>query len=83
MNQMKTPTPLPEILTALESITAALRSADRNRTILLHGRAIDLLKGRPLDCCERMILGKVLGRIRKVSGEGSIVKDLEVCLVAA
>ena len=83
MNKTKTTTPLPVILMVLESISAALSTADLDRTTRLHGQAVDLLRGRPLDCCERMILGKVLDRIRKVVGEGAIVKDLEACLLAA
>ena len=74
--------PLPEILTVLESISAALRSADQERTSALQGRARELLRSRPLDCGDRMILGKVLGRIRKAVGGLTFVQDLETVLPA-
>jgi hypothetical protein len=83
MNPPNATAALPEILAVLESISAALRSRDLDRTISLQERAIDLLQSRPLDACDRMILGTVLRRIRKNAGEGTIVKDLESCLLAA
>ncbi|HLY73289.1 MAG TPA: hypothetical protein VKU80_04155 [Planctomycetota bacterium] len=83
MNHPEATAALPEILALLESISAALRSRDLDRTISLQERAIDLLRGRPLDAGDRMILGTVLRRIRKNAGEGTIVKGLESCLLAA
>jgi len=83
MNQPRTPAPLPEILNVLESISAALRAADRDRSGELQSRAVELLRCRRLDCCERMILEKVLHRIRKAAGEASLVQDLESCVSAA
>ena len=83
MNHPKPTATLPEILSVLESISFALRSQDRDRTIALQERALGLLRGRPLDAGDRMILGTVFGRIRKIVGEGTIVKDLESCLLAA
>lgn len=83
MNALKTPTPLPEILTVLEAIAAALRQTDTASSAILQRRAFELLSGRSVDCCERMILGKVLGRIAKLVGGGSFVQAVESHLAIA
>jgi len=53
---------------------------DHERMPQLQGKALELLRSRPLDCCDRMILGKVLGRIRKIMGAIAFVQDLESSL---
>jgi len=82
MNDLKTPTPLPEILSVLESVTAALRSADMDRSRRLQARAAELLRSRSLDCADSMILSKVMSRIRRLCPHPSITGDLEACLTS-
>lgn len=68
----KMPTPLPEILVVLESITKALRSRDLEQATRLQSKALELLHGRPLDCGDRMILEKVFTRIRKAACSATV-----------
>lgn len=79
MNSLTT-TPLPQILAILESIAAALRSSDLHRCNALQGHALGLLKASALDCGDRMIIGKVVWRIRKVVGGLEFAKSLETLL---
>jgi hypothetical protein len=80
---MKHPTmPLPEILAVLESIAAALRSADALRVALLQQQASNALRARSLDCGDRMILDKVLGRIRRTVGGLAIAQHVESLIAA-
>ena len=76
----KIPPPLPEILAVLESVTAALRTSDLERSRQLQARAAQLIRYRSLDCCDSMIVGKVLARIRRICPHPSITVDLEACL---
>ena len=81
MNDFRPSTTLPEILGILESVTAALRSSDLDRSMRLQARAVELLRRRTLDCGDRMIVDKVIGRIRKVSPGSTLVLGIEECLV--
>ena len=68
MNQRTLPLPtLAEVLPVLESLTFALKTQDRGRSSDLRVRAQAILRSRPLDSGDRMILEKVLGRIRKAA----------------
>lgn len=83
MIQAKTPLPLPEILNLLESVTAALKAADVERSRQLQARAAELLRARTIDCGDAMILGKVMARIRTACPHPSITLDLESSLSQA
>ena len=76
----KIPAPLPEILTVLESVAAALRTSDLDRSRQLQSRAAELIRSRSLDCGDSMIVGKVMARIRRICPHPSITVDLEACL---
>jgi hypothetical protein len=80
MNDQRTPTSLPEILRVLESVAAALRSSDVDRSRQLQARAAELLRSRSLDCGDSLIVGKVMARIRRICPHPSITVDLETCL---
>ena len=82
MNQTKATLPLAEILTSMESVTSALRREDEEQTRHLQTRVIEQLRTRPLDSCDRMILGQVLNRIRKLMGSATFVRDVESRLSA-
>jgi len=83
MNTTPTETALTEVLRILESIAQALRSADLDASARLQAHAVEMLRRRRLDCADRMIVDKVMGRIRKASPGSTLVLGLEECLAAA
>lgn len=76
----KTPTPLPEILAVLESLSAALTSSDLERSRQLQARMAELIWSRSIDSGDSMIVGTVMATIRRNCPHPSITIDLEVCL---
>jgi hypothetical protein len=81
MNTLMAPTALREILDLLESLVAALR-ADRQEQARDHlERALDLLRARPLDCCDRMTVQIVLGRVHRAGGR-AMAQTVEASLKA-
>jgi len=83
MKAYQPPASLPRILAILEDIVRSLREQDLDGSMRLEAKAVDLLRSRPLDAADRMILSRVIHRLRKISPGSSLTLGLEEALSLA